>query len=197
MYKEIITKYQRGKDYTLWYYFRYFPSINRLKEKLNEKTHNNTELVDKVFNDNWNLFNDLDVLNSKVQNLLFRNKNKNYIITNLLQKKFFKEDIINILEKYTEEGKSILTENFIERKIIQLKQKNKSKQYIKNKLIEQPEDKELVEKILSEIYWEESDNEALLFEYSKLINKNIDQQKIIQRLLSKWFIYNEIKEFLQ
>lgn len=196
MYKEIITKYQRGKDYTLWYYFRYFPSVNRLKEKLNEKTQNNTELVDKIFNENWNLFNDLDVLDSKVQNLLFRNKNKNYIITNLLQKKFIKEDIINTLEKYTEIGKSILTENFIERKILQLKQKNKSQQYIRNKLIEQPEDKEIVEKIISEIYKEESDNKALLFEYTKLVNKNLDQQKIIQRLLSKWFRYDDIKKAL-
>ena len=124
-------------------------------------------------------------MDSKVQNLLFRNKNKNYIITNLLQKKFIKEDIINTLEKYTEIGKSILTENFIERKILQLKQKNKSQQYIRNKLIEQPEDKEIVEKIISEIYKEESDNKALLFEYTKLVNKNLDQQKIIQRLLSK------------
>ena len=196
MYKEIITKYQRGKDYTLWYYFRYFPSVNRLKEKLNEKTQNNTELVDKIINENWNLFNDLDVLDSKVQNLLFRNKNKYYIINNLLQKKFIKEDIINTLEKYTEIGKSILTENFIERKILQLKQKNKSQQYIRNKLIEQPEDKEIVEKIISEIYKEESDNKALLFEYTKLVNKNLDQQKIIQRLLSKWFRYDDIKKAL-
>ena len=194
MYKEIITKYQRGKDYTLWYYFRYFPSINRLKEKLNEKTQNNTELVNKIFENNWNLFNDLDVLDSKVQNLLFRNKNKNYIITNLLQKRFIKDDIINILEKYTEIGKSILTENFIERKIIQQKNKNKSKQYIRNKLIEQPEDKELVEKIITEIYWEKSDYEALLFEYNKLVHKNIEHRKIIQRLLSKWFKYEEIKK---
>jgi hypothetical protein len=103
MYKEIITKYQRGKDYTLWYYFRYFPSINRLKEKLNEKTQNNTELIDLIFKDTRDLFNDIDVLDSKVQNLLFRNKNKNYIITNLLQKRFIKDDIIFILSKYTEE----------------------------------------------------------------------------------------------
>lgn len=196
MYKEIITKYQRGKDYTLWYYFRFFPSVNRLKEKLNEKTQNNTELVYKIFNENWNLFNDLDVLDSKVQNLLFRNKNKNYIITNLLQKKFIKEDIIKILEKFTQEGESILTENFIERKIIQLKSKNKSQQYIRSKLIEQPEDRELVEKVIHEIYWEESDNQALLFEYNKLVNKKLDQQKIIQRLLSKWFRYDDIKKAL-
>jgi hypothetical protein len=38
------------------------------------------------------------------------------------------------------------------KKIIQLKNKNKSIQYIKNKLIEQPEDKIIVEKIINEIY---------------------------------------------
>jgi hypothetical protein len=51
MNKEIITKYQRCKDYALWYYFRYYPSINRLRSKLNEKTLHNQELVNKVFED--------------------------------------------------------------------------------------------------------------------------------------------------
>jgi SOS response regulatory protein OraA/RecX len=98
------------------------------------------------------------------------------------------------LWKYTEEWKSILTENFLERKIIQLKNKNKSKQYIKNKLIEQPEDREIVDKILSEVFWELWDNEALTYEYNKLYRKNLDERKIIQRLLSKWFKYDEIKK---
>ena len=196
MYKEIITKYQRGKDYTLWYYFRFFPSINRLKEKLKEKTQNNTELIELIFKDTLHLFNDINVLDSKVQNLLFRNKNKNYIITNLLQKKFLKEDITKTLGKYTQEGESILTRSFLERKIEILKSKNKSKQYIKNKLIEQPEDRELVEKIINEIFWEDSDNEAMKYEFSKLKDKNIDQQKIIQRLLWKWFKYSDIKTIL-
>jgi hypothetical protein len=49
--KEIITQYQRGKDYTLWYYFRYYPSINKLKRKLREKTLNNHELIEKIFDE--------------------------------------------------------------------------------------------------------------------------------------------------
>jgi hypothetical protein len=49
MNKEVITKYQRCKDYALWYYFCYYPSINRLRSKLNEKTINNEEMVTEVF----------------------------------------------------------------------------------------------------------------------------------------------------
>lgn len=196
MRKEIITTFQRGKDYTLWYYFRYYPSINRLKEKLNEKTCNNIELINQIFKNIWHLFNDVEILDTKIQNLIFRNKNKRYIITNLVQKKFNKDDIHNTLNKYCTEGESLLTENFIERKILQFISKNKSKQYISNKLIEQPEDREIVEKLLSKIYRDKSDNNALLFEYNKLINKNIEQQKIIQRLLSKWFRYDDIKKAL-
>jgi len=28
---------QKIVDYAIWYYLRYFPSINKLKQKLNEK----------------------------------------------------------------------------------------------------------------------------------------------------------------
>lgn len=196
MRKEIITTFQRGKDYSLWYYFRYYPSINRLKEKLNEKTQNNTELIEDIFKEIWYLFNDLEVLDSKVQNLLFRNKNKRYIITNLTQKKFNKDDIYNTLNKYIIEWESLLNKNFIERKVLQLINKNKSKQYIRNKLIEQPEDTEVVEKVLSKQFNNNIENTSLLNEINKLNNKNIDENKIIQRLLAKWFLYNDIKKAL-
>jgi hypothetical protein len=56
------------------------------------------------------------------------------------------------LNKFTTEGESVLDEYFIRRKIEQLKLKNKSISYIKNKLIEQPEDKEIVNKIIYEVY---------------------------------------------
>lgn len=197
MNKEIITKYQRCKDYALWYYFRYYPSINRLKSKLNEKTLHNQELVDKVFEDIWNLFDDIPVLESRVQNFLFRNKNKNYIKTNLRQKLFNIEDIQEILDKFTTQGESVLDEYFVRKKIEQLRFKNKSITYIKNKLIEQPEDKEIVNNLILEIYWEEGEYKEIKNELEKLTNKNIDKQKIIQKLLQKWFQYWEIKEILQ
>lgn len=196
MRKEIITKYQRCKDYTLWYYFRYYPSINRMRSKLNEKTLHNQELVDRVFDDIWNLFDDIPVLESRVQNLLFRNKNKNYIRTNLRQKLFNSEDIQVILNKFTVQGESVLDKFFIQRKVEQLKMKNKSIHYIKNKLIEQPEDRDLVNNIILEIYWEKGECEELKNELMKLTTKGIDTQKIIQKLLQKWFQYNNIKNYM-
>jgi len=197
MQKEIITKYQRCKDYALWYYFRYYPSINRLKNKLNEKTLHNQDLVNRVFEDIWNLFNDIPVLESRVQNFLFRNKNKNYIKTNLRQKLFNIDEIQNILNKFTTEGESLLDEYFIRRKIEQLRFKNKSISYIKNKLIEQPEDKEKVNNLILEIYGDKGEYFELKNEYNKISNKSIDKQKIIQKLLQKWFQYWDIKEIIE
>ena len=193
MKREIITTLQRWKDYSSWYYFRYYPSINRLKEKLREKTNNNEELINNIFNEVWHLFNDINVLETKIQNFIFRNKNKKYIINNLLQKKFKKEDINKILDNFITEWESLLTESHIEKKILQYIQKNKSKQYIQNKLIEQPEDREIVNKILDKYYLQENENIAIKNEFEKLKNKNIDQKKIIQRLLAKWFRYDNIK----
>lgn len=194
MNKEIITKYQRCKDYALWYYFRYYPSIHRLKNKLNEKTLNNHTLVDQVFDDVWELFDDTPVLESKVQNLLFRNKNKNYIKNNLRQKLFNIDEIQTILDNFTTQGESLLDEYFVKRKIENFKLKNKSINYIKNKLIEQPEDKELVTNLIYESYWEEWEYEEMKNELNKLINKKLDKQKVIQKLLQKWFQYWDIKK---
>jgi hypothetical protein len=83
---------------------------------------------------------------------LFRNKNKNYIKTNLRQKLFNIDEIQDILNKFTIEGESVLDQYFVRKKIEQLRFKNKSINYIKNKLIEQPEDKELVNNLILEIY---------------------------------------------
>lgn len=193
---EIITKYQRLKDYTLWYYFRYYPSIWKLKFKLRQKTQNNEELIEKLFNDIWHLFIDKPIIESKIQNYIFRNKNKNYIITQLISKQFKREEVIEIFHNVTEENKSLLTSEFIYKKVVQLKNKNKSIQYIKNKLIEQPEDKILVEKIIYEIFNETWEKEQIKYEIEKLKNKNLEQQKIIQKLIQKWFQYNDIKNII-
>lgn len=189
---EVITKYQRLKDYTLWYYFRYYPSIWKMKFKLMQKTLKNEEMIEQLFQDIWHLFDDKPVIESKIQSYLFRNKNKNYIISQLISKQFKREEVLTLLEKFTTEWKSVLSEDFIYKKILQLKNKNKSKNYIKYKLIEQPEDKQKVENILSEIYsdqWEENEISA---EIDKLKYKNLEQAKLIQKLLQKWFQYWDI-----
>ena len=189
---EVITKYQRLKDYTLWYYFRYYPSIGKMRFKLMQKTLKNEEMVDQLFKDIWHLFDDIPVIESKVQNYLFRNKNKNYITTQLISKQFKREVVINILEKYTTQWESVLSDDFIYKKILLLKNKNKSQNYIKNKLIEQPEDKQKVENILLEIYWEIWEDNEIIAEIEKLKYKNLEQAKLIQKLLQKWFKYWDV-----
>lgn len=193
---EIITKYQRLKDYTLWYYFRYYPSIWKLKFKLRQKTQNNEDLISKLFEDIGNLFIDKPVIESKIQNYLFRNKNKNYIITQLIAKQFKREEVLEIFYNLTTRDKSLLSHDYVYKKVVQLKNKNKSIQYIKNKLIEQPEDKDLVESTINEIFKEKWENRQIKKEIEKLSHKNLEQQKIIQKLLQKWFRYDDIKNSL-
>jgi SOS response regulatory protein OraA/RecX len=114
----------------------------------------------------------------------------------LFEKKFSKDKIDLILnEHFLQEWKSLLDENSVLRKIEILKSKGKSKQYITSKLIERSEDNELVNKCLDNIFSNEWDLDNLKIEYNKLKNK-YDTKKIIERLLRKWFKYDDIKKNL-
>lgn len=105
-----------------------------------------------------------------------------------------KEKLRNIIQE----------EEVIQSKIRVLKNKWKSKKYIKQKLFERQENKELSEQFLEEafLYWE---SDSVKFEYDKIINKlwydilsiSYEQKsKIIQKLLSKWFSYDDIKRVI-
>jgi SOS response regulatory protein OraA/RecX len=109
------------------------------------------------------------------------------------------EEIKYILE---EKLKNIIQEEeVIQSKIRNYKNKWKSKLYIRQKLFIRLEDRELIEKFLEEafIQWE---LDLVKDEYEKLLiklkidkeNMSFDQKsKIIQKLLSKWFRYDDIK----
>jgi SOS response regulatory protein OraA/RecX len=94
-----------------------------------------------------------------------------------------------------EKLKNIIQEkNVIESKIRSYQNKNKSKQYIKQKLFERQEKKELIEKILAEAFvdWE---LENLQKEFEK-IQWKYDRQKIIEKLIRKWFRYDDILKII-
>ena len=182
--------YQRLKDYALWYYFRYYPSNNKLIFKLKEKS--SEELSKKVFEEIKHLFNEEEIIITKIRNYLLKNKNLNYIKQKLFEKMFDKDLILTILERdFIEDDKSLLKKSFIYKKIQLLKSKWKSKSFIINSLVERKEDRELVNNIIIDIFWDEWDYKAILFEYTKLSNK-FDNKKIIEKLLRKWFKYNDI-----
>ena len=80
------------------------------------------------------------------------------------------------------------------KKIKSYKQKAKSRNYIRQKLIERSEDTSIVDTCLNEIFidWE---IESIKKEYKKLKNK-YPKDKIINKLIMKWFKYNEISKII-
>jgi len=180
---------QRLKDYALWYYFRYYPSNNRLLQKLREKWTD--EDAESIFWEIKHLLLEDQIISSKIDNYIFRNKNYRYIRQKMREKLFPQEKTENYLEKYISTDKSILDEDFLRRKIEIFISKGKSRYYIFQKLWETKQDREVLETILLE-YFSDWEKENILREYEKIKNK-YEKQKIIQKLISKWFKYDEVK----
>lgn len=195
---------QKIIDYAIWYYLRYYPSVNKLKRKLEEKFW--------LDSDNWkrywgigereidfiieeklrNIIKEEEVLKSKIRNYQLKNKNLNYIKQKLREKLFEKDMCDSILEsEFLEAWESLLDENYLRKQIIVLKQKWKSKNYIRQKFIERSEDRFLVESIIEEIYltWE---LEEIKKEFEKIKDK-FENKKILEKLVRKWFSYSDIK----
>ena len=199
---------QKIVDYAIWYYLKYFPSKKALEKKLFEKFWPNSEKwkiywliwgkeIDFILNQKMSsIIFEEEVAKSKIRNYIEKNKNFSYIKTKMFQKYFDKELVLRILrEEYNFENETLLNEEKLKKQIILLKQKGKSKNYIKNKFLERSQDKDLVENILSEVFcdWE---LENLKKEYEKIKNKIFDKQKIFQKLFSKWFNYEDIKRVI-
>ena len=199
---------QKIVDYAIWYYLKYFPSKKALEKKLFEKFWPNSEKwkvywwiwekeIDFILNQKMSsIIFEEEVAKSKIRNYIEKNKNFSYIKTKMFQKYFDKELVLLILrEEYNFENETLLNEEKLKKQIILLRQKGKSKNYIKNKFLERSQDKDLVENILSEVFcdWE---LENLKKEYEKIKNKWFDKQKIFQKLFSKWFNYEDIKRVI-
>jgi len=184
--------FQRLKDYALWYYFRYYPSNKKLLQKLEEK--GSLEDTQKIFQQIKNLLKEDEIIASKIDNYIYRNKNYRYIYQKMSQKLFPRDKIENYLEKYKNSWESLLDKNFLKKKIENYIQKGKSKKYIYSKLWETPQDREKLKEVFSEYFsqWEYKNIEK---NYQKLLQK-YPREKIIQKLMMMWFNYWEIKETL-
>ena len=198
--REVVYDFQRLRDYALWYYFRYFPSNKKLMMKLVEKSKLEPELAPRVFSDIEHLLEEDKIIESKIKNYIFRNKNVSYIRLKMIEKSFPRQKIEKFLVEdiWIDDG-SLLNKDFLLKKIENYRQKGKSKLYIKNKLVDRKEDKSIVEECLNEVFWDDWELKALKKEYDKLqlsLSIEKDKQKIIQRLLSKWFCYDDIKKVL-
>lgn len=182
------------RNYALWYYFRYFPSVKKLSEKLLQKSKDE-EMSKKVMESILHLTQEKQVIWDKIRLFILKNKNLHYIKNSLMQKWFEKYDIENILQNnFLEEGKSLLNEKSLKIKIENYKNAGKSIMYIKQKLIERSEDRELIEAIINELF-PALDSENIEKEIEKLKTK-YPKEKLVQKLLQKWFTYNDIKKYV-
>lgn len=194
--KKIIKTKERWKNYALWYYFRYFPSNQKLIDKLNEKTEDNKSLVQEIYTEIKHLLQEDEIIRTKISNYINKNKNKRYIINNLKQKKFNTNKVHKILEEeFIPEDWSILIENKTVNTILKYKKRGKSKQYIISKVSECSSDTILLNKLFEQHYTEQEEINNCLLEYNKHTKSN-DHQKIIQKLLLKWFNYWLIKNII-
>jgi len=241
---------QKIIDYAIRYYLNYFPSKKKIADKLKEKFWPDSEkwkrywwisdeeisfIIDEKMK---NLLQEENILKAKIKSFLRKWKNLNYIKTKLFEKKFDKNDIDKILNQdYFENPEnlevienwwSLLNKEKLERNILILKNKWKSKKFISQKFIERREDNEMVNEILEKIFFEKIetgegfdennllnsdekfidwDFENLKIEFEKVKNKRIRnkktweyeeicKQKIIEKLLWKWFWYDDIKKVL-
>jgi hypothetical protein len=136
---------QKIIDYAIWYYLRYYPSPNKLKQKLKDKFWPDSEKGKKY---GW-----------------IDEKQINFIIS---------EKLKNIIQE----------DEVIKAKIRNYKDKQKSKKYILQKMFQRQENMDLVK-----IEYEKL-NRKLSGKYKWYEFKN----KIIERLLRKWFRYDDIKK---
>jgi len=136
------------------------------------------------------------IVKVKIESYIKKGKNLNYIKSKLIEKKFLKEDIENILENdFHKSDSSLLKKENIEKKINNYLEKWKSINYIKSKLIERDLDKNLVNTVIERLEISDNEKTNLEKEFEKLKWK-YERNKIIEKLLRKGFKYVDIKDIV-
>jgi len=214
---------QKIINYAIWYYLKYFPSINKLKQKLDFKFWPNSEKGKKywwIFEDDinfivnnklWDILVEKQIITSTINNYINKWKNLYYIKSKLNEKWFNSEEYLEILSKdFNSDNSSLLNYEKVFKQVQILYKKNKSRSYIRNKFVERNLDAELVDSILDEVFvdWE---GNLLKKELEKIIRKKQgfwepcftdeyleklsfeDKQKIIQKLVGKGFSFGEVR----
>jgi hypothetical protein len=94
---------KRLESYARWYYGRYFPSIESLREKLLQKCENNHTDVDSTLAKIREIFIEELLIDQRVRFLIDSHKNESFIRQNLKRKKFDEALIEQKLREYHDE----------------------------------------------------------------------------------------------
>ncbi len=153
-------------------------------------------LVKKL--ENISYINDERYTESFVSEYIRKKKGRKYIEQTLEQKGIEKELALKCLDNYSKE-KEIENAYDVANKYAKTISKNpvkKQRIQINNKLISEGYQYDVVNKIIYNIELIDNSKYLLEKEYEKLKDKEIDKNKIIQKLLTKGFEYSDIREIL-
>ena len=194
--------FESFRNYALNYYLRYYPSIKKFREKLLKKSWWDKKTVDEIIKSMENIIVEKLVIESKIRVYITRNKNLSYIKSKLFEKWFEKEQYEEILNNNYNLDETLLDADYIKRKILDYKNKWKSRNYIFQRLFERKQDKDLINESLDQIYTKEDELENIKLEYENLTSNQTkyvsgtDKNKIIEKLIRKGFNYGEIKKVI-
>ncbi len=189
---------KRLESYAKWYYERYFPSIEALREKLLKKCDSDDKKVDSTLTKIREMFIEELLIDQRVRMLIDSHKNERFIRQNLMRKKFNPEIIEKKIEEYRDDLISWEAHRWtIEKKWTELWKKWKSEKIIIQTLcIKFPHFKEEIHSLWFQN--NEKEEENLKNIYEKLCAKNPpkthqDRQKIAAKLMQRGFEYSKIK----
>lgn len=194
--------FESFRNYALNYYLRYYPSKKKFREKLLKKSWWDEKTVDEIIKSMENIIVEKLVIESKIRVYITRNKNLSYIKSKLFEKWFEKEQYEEILNNNYNLDETLLDADYIKRKILDYKNKWKSRNYIFQRLFERKQDKDLINESLDQIYTKEDELENIKLEYENLTSNysesiwRTDKNKIIEKLIRKGFNYGEIKKVI-
>ncbi|EKD66757.1 MAG: hypothetical protein ACD_49C00014G0011 [uncultured bacterium (gcode 4)] len=188
------SKFETLKNYALWYYLRYYPSIWKLVKKLEQKTQNR-ENIKKLLIELKDDFREEYLLEIKIQELLDKWKSQRFITNKLIQKDFKKEDIEKILLNLTQKSENNFKSYTYIKQKIELYLDKKSIKNITYWLLQSWFDKEIISQIIDENkFWDAEDK--IINEIEKLKQTQLPKEKIIQKMFLKWYNYWDFKDFL-
>jgi len=161
----------------------------------------------------WNILVEKEIISSKIRSYIARWKNYYYIVQKLTEKMFVKEEFEEVLRtEFDSDNTSLINSEKLYKQVLNLKKKNKSKNYIRNKFVDRKLDEPIVDKVLWDLFidWEGDNiyNELIKVlkmpilhtknELKEVINQLnfADKQKLMQKLVWKWFSFWDISDTL-
>lgn len=178
------------KAYAIWYYQKYFPSKWKLRLKLLEKNWDSSK-VNSIMEELKDIFMEDYLAESQIKNLLDKWKNDSFIINKLIQKHFEGNNIKKILLDLKDNRET--TPEYLKGRFLYMV-KSKSLKITKLNLLKQWYDKDLIEEIASELNIKD-DDDKISMELNKLTDSWFQKEKIIQKMISKWYNYSDFKKY--